>query len=164
MGSGTLSGWEERWEALPLACESSWGQMESLANKNIRDLKLFEEDLARIRPPQPEWDRYAEIGRSEPGGGGGKGVETDRILGGIGARAREAAAEASGIVPLDEVPGGDVFPLIQAWHSGLMALVKEPPSALFVGGNAQRSWMAYFRRPLEAGDFPRIWGPPAEAA
>lgn len=164
IGSGALNGWEDRWDALPLACEGAWLQMESLANRGTRELKPLEEELARIRPPQPDWDRYAETGRAMLDAGGAKGVELGRILGGIEARAAGVARDTAGVVPIDGAPDGDVFPAIQAWHTQLKAYAKEPLSALFVGGNAQRTWMAYFRRPLEAGDFPRIWGRPGEAA
>lgn len=165
MGSGALAGWEEQWDALPLACETAWFQMESLANRGLRELAPLEEELTRIRPPQPAWGRYAEEKRSALDGRGAAGAEPERtVAGAIGAGAGEAGGDASGIVPLDEIPGGDFFPLIQAWHSGLRARAKEPPSALFVGGYPQRTWLAYFRRPLAVDDFPRIWAPPAEAA
>jgi len=114
LGCGAVEGWEKRWDALPQACEGAWGQMEALANRSLRDLKRFEEDLAWIRPPQPDWERYAEAGRAQEKAFPGDGGETGRILDEAARRAREASAEPTGIATLSPAPGGDFFPVIRA--------------------------------------------------
>ncbi|MCL5966159.1 MAG: type VI secretion system-associated protein TagF [Deltaproteobacteria bacterium] len=164
MGSGSLRDWEERWDLLPLACEGAWEQIESLAGRRFAELRPLEEAVGRIRPPQPLWNGYAETGSALREGRSGTGDEAAGRFRGIERKAEAAAREAAGIVSLDEPPGTDVFLAIQAWHAGLKRGAKEPPKALFMGGNAERACLAFFRRPLSAGDFPRIWGHAVEAA
>ena len=61
IGSGSLQGWEERWDLLPLACERSWEQMESIATGTFLDFEHLQEEVRRIEPPRPQWSGFSEV-------------------------------------------------------------------------------------------------------
>ncbi len=52
MGMGPLKGWEEAWDLLPFACETTWNQIEYLSALVVNDFKKLENEYGQIRPPR----------------------------------------------------------------------------------------------------------------
>ena len=69
IGSGSLQGWEERWDLLPLACERSWEQMESISTRTFFDFNQLQEEVRRIKPPRPQWSKFLEVQQESPATG-----------------------------------------------------------------------------------------------
>ena len=158
VGFGSLANWGTEWDLVPQACEQSWNQMEALSTRVFRSLKQLEDELLRVRDPQPAWTEFAlRNGQAMqnspvPGrdmGPGGQENLADQVL----ARAKESEI----FVALDEVPSVDPFTLIQLWHTSLKKHHPQPPKAVFMGGNATATRLVFFRRPLTTQDFVRLW-------
>jgi type VI secretion system protein VasJ len=158
VGSGFLADWEAKWDLVPQACEQSWIQMESLSARIFRNLKQLEDELLRVREPQPLWTEFAQISAqpTEKGPSSGKAVgaeHSDDIESQAAARARDNDI----LVALDETPSLDPFTIIHLWHASLKNYHTEPPKAVFMGGSAGASRLAFLRRPLSTQDFVRLW-------
>lgn len=158
VGSGSLADWGTQWDLVPQACEQSWSQMESLSARLFRNLKGLEDDLARVRAPEPAWAEFgehpAQAGPSDPSSGEGIGPGRQENLEG---RVPAVAKESEIFVALDEAPSVDPFTLIRLWHASLKKHHAEPPKAVFMGGNTTATRLAFFRRPLSTQDFVRLW-------
>ena len=158
VGSGSLPDWGARWDLVPQACEQSWSQMESLSARIFRNLKQLEDELLRVREPQPLWTEFAQISAEVTAKGLSSGVTSgagcsDNIENQAVARARDNDI----LVALDATPTLDPFAIIHQWHVCLKKHHAEPPKAVFMGGNAGASRLAFFRRPLTTQDFTRLW-------
>lgn len=144
MGSGPLKGWEEQWDLLPFACEKTWEQIEYLAAQGRSDLKQFENEIAGIRAPGPDWPLFMKQrerlmqGKDafDPGGGMREGNN------GFLSMALSAA---------------DQFGQISARHGRLKAELTAAPTVLFMGGSTAKAHMAFFQRPLVGDDFVKLW-------
>ena len=158
VGSGALPDWGARWDLVPQACEQSWSQMESLSARIFRNLKQLEDELLRVREPQPLWTEFAEISIQIEA----KGLSSSVAPGASCSNhiEEQAAARAKNpeiLVPLDESPALDPFAIIHRWHASLKKYHTDSPKAVFMGGNAGASRLAFFRRPLTTQDFVRLW-------
>ena len=158
VGSGFLADWGSRWELVPQACEQAWSQMESISARIFRNLKQLEDELLRVREPQPLWTEFAQIiaqlTEKGPSSGKGIGAESPNYI------ENQAAARAGDndiFVALDEITSLDPFTIIHLWHVSLKRYHTEPPKAVFMGGNASASRLAFLRRPLSTQDFVRLW-------
>lgn len=157
-GSGLLAEWGSRWELVPLACEQSWSQMESLSARLFRNLGQLEEELLRVREPQPLWAEFARtfnlLTEKGPSPGTTIGAEfSDQINSQAGA----LAGDNDIFVAIDKNPSLDPFVIIQLWHASMKRYHAGPPKAVFMGGNAGASRLAFLRRPLSTQDFIRLW-------
>lgn len=152
MGAGPLRDWENHWDLLPYACEGAWIQMESISTRAFRELRHLEDELHRMKPPQPQWEEFnavnkemAEIGRApgrKEGFGDVKTLENKVIT---------LVRESEVFLPVDEEP------MIHIWHSLLKVHLMEIPKAVFMGGNSAKTCLALFQRPLLAEDFRGLW-------
>jgi type VI secretion system protein VasJ len=150
MGTGPLKDWVSQWDLVPLACESAWGQMEYLSAKAFNDLRELEEEVQNITPPAGEWlalarqrEGFEELGSprvTEPGGA-----------------ASSLSERMEWFIPFDQLPPRDHFELIGLCHSLVRARIEAAPSAIFMGGTAEKMYVAFFRRPLAPSDFIRLW-------
>jgi type VI secretion system protein VasJ len=158
VGSGSLADWGAQWDLVPRACEQSWSQMESLSARIFRNLKGLEDELARVRAPQPDWAEFGELptqaGPYHPSSSEAAGPERQGNLEG---QVLALAKESEIFVALDEAPSVDPFTLIRLWHASLKKHQPEPPKAVFMGGNITATRLAFFRRPLTTRDFVRLW-------
>lgn len=157
IGSGFLQGWEERWDLLPIACEGSWEQMESISTRTFPDFKHLKEEVRRIKPPQPQWSEFFEVQQEF--------AATGKSLAGDGSRHSQAVenrikAIGSGIeimVPIDEAPGIPPLAAVQLWHSLWKLHSGDIPRVIFMGGNGIKVFVAFFLQPLTLEDFGRLW-------
>ena len=150
IGTGQLKDWVSQWDLVPLACESVWGQMEFLSAKRFKDLRELEEGVQNIVPPAIEWlglarkrESFEELGP----------VEISQLEGGTSGLSERMDC----FIPLDRMPPRDLFELIGLYHSFVRARIEAAPSAIFMGGTAERPYLAFFRRPLAPSDFIRLW-------
>jgi type VI secretion system protein VasJ len=60
-------------------------------------------------------------------------------------------------IPLDQMLPRDHFEVTGLCHSFVRARIEAAPSAIFMGGTAQKPYVAFFRRPLAPSDFIRLW-------
>lgn len=157
-GCGYLSEWQARWDLVPQACEQCWSQMESLSARIFRNLQQLEGELLRVREPEPRWTEFAPI----PAPSGATGVASGKAPGALFSdlienQAVARASDSDIVVALDETPSLDPFAVIHQWHTCLKKHHAEPPKAVFMGGNASASRLAFYRRPLTTQDFARLW-------
>jgi type VI secretion system protein VasJ len=158
VGLGSLTGWGTKWDLVPQACEQSWSQMESLSTRIFRSLKQLEDELVRVRSPQLSW---AELGK-----GNTEAMTTDgdsdqfggaESLGNIESRVVAMGRSSEIFVSLDEGPSQDPLTIMHLWHACLKKYHPEPPKTVFMGGNANENYLAFFHRALMTQDFVRLW-------
>ena len=150
IGTGPLKGWVSQWDLVPLACESVWDQMEYLSMKTFNDLRELDEGVQDIVPPAIEW---LELARKREGYDELRPLEISQLEEGISSLSERMDC----FILLDQMPPRDDFELIGLYHSLLRARMEVAPSAIFVGGTAQKPYIAVFRRPLAPSDFIRLW-------
>ncbi|MGE5238550.1 MAG: type VI secretion system-associated protein TagF [Chloroflexota bacterium] len=158
MGSGALKDWDQQWDLLPFACERTWNRMEYIAAQGAREFRSFEQDIERIRPPDADWAAFAAKGESFCRSlAESEGSEGCLAPGEIERLSEELAVRAESFLPFDGTGIADQTALIVRWHSRLRAIGREAPSAAFMGGTMEKSCLAFFKRPLVAEDFGRLW-------
>jgi type VI secretion system protein VasJ len=157
MGTGPLNGWESDWDLLPLACERTWNQMESISTRVFSDVKYLEDEIQYIKPPQSQWSELIkmtrESGEVEPVSQENESSVAENKM----SRIISMAGEMEIFIPLDETPFKDHFIAVHRCHSLLKAHRAEIPKTVFMGGNQERTYLALFRRPLIVQDFSRLW-------
>ncbi|MGV8074538.1 MAG: TagF domain-containing protein [Syntrophobacteraceae bacterium] len=157
-GSGFLENWGAGWDGIPEACEQSWSQMESLSARIFRSVEQLEDELLRVREPEPRWTKPTRI--SERTAVTNSDTDEANAAGcsdSIESRASAMAKDIDIFVSLDETPSMDPYTILHLWHSFLKKHHNEPPKVVFMGGNAGSSHLAFFRRALTNRDFIRLW-------
>jgi type VI secretion system protein VasJ len=157
MGMGPLNGWENDWDLLPLACERTWTQMESISTRVFSDVKYLQDEIELIKPPHSQWSELIkvtaelrEVGRLSHAGE--PSVPENKIN-----RMISMAREVEVFIPLEETPHADHLIEVHHFHSLFKTQGAEIPTTVFMGGNQERNYLALFRRPLVAQDFGRLW-------
>jgi type VI secretion system protein VasJ len=158
VGFGSLANWGAKWDLVPPACEQCWNQMEALSTRIFGSLKQLEDELLRVREPQPSWGEFARLMTqgmlTGPYSGKDMSLERQREIEG---RAIAMAMESELSVALDEASPVDPFTTIHLWHTSLKKHHPEPPKAVFMGGKTGASRLVFFSRPLTVQDFVRLW-------
>ncbi|NOZ70015.1 MAG: DUF2094 domain-containing protein [Deferribacteres bacterium] len=152
IGSGCLKDWEDRWDLLPIACEKPWGSIEYISARAFDDFRALETAIRNIRPPFPDWTEFSrkrEILISKSDCSAEPGSPQWRAGGSPGGE--------GGIIRLDRKTFHEQCALISVWHRLLRRSDNTAPNAIFMGGTFERSYMAFFKRPLLTGDFVRLW-------
>lgn len=158
IGLGPLLGWQNQWDLVPFACERSWSQMERISSKSFGDLKQFDEEVRKVRPPSPQWSNYlAEREKLDK-------ERSDLSDENFGEKTRDLndwvarfANQTETFIPLDEGLFYDQFILASLWHFLIKTEIKVVPNAVFMGGTPLMAYLALFRRPLTAADFVLLW-------
>ncbi len=145
MGTGLLPNWEKNWDLLPLALEHSWNQMESLLIKSYPSLKDFQEEVLRIPPPGEEWEKMNQRRRE-------KGNKVN-----IEERAQKILNQDIFFVPLDEPWALEPIILASYYQYFWKKQGEGIPNSIFLGGSLEKTFLAFFRRPLLPEDFPNLW-------
>jgi type VI secretion system protein VasJ len=158
LGTGVLENWEEYWDLLPLACETSWVQMEYLSTRNLSGLKHLEEELQRIRPPIAAWTEM--IGRrgslkdawgmAESQGSTSNWDDWER-------RVASRIQDPNFFLSLDEESFSDSPAAVIFWHFHLKKKLKVIPNAIFIGGTLEKIFLGVFTQPLLPADFDEMW-------
>lgn len=142
MGTGLLNGWEDHWDLMPFACEASWNQIEYLSAFVVNDLKKFEQEVYRIRPPYPGWPDF-EMNRKDL-----KEIEKQVSF---------SSDQAELILDLEMHSNHDQMTQANLYHTLIRRQIIASPNAIFMGGTLDRTCLAVFRRPLQTSDFIQLW-------
>ena len=142
LGTGTLPGWEERWELLPQAFHDHWNRMEYLSTRRVQNLGDLEGDLNMLglpvlpqssRPSAPVSLRLPEGERAY--------LDERRAL----------------FIPLKSSEHEDSVETLVQWHAFFKARLDHPPTTVFIGGKVDVPYLVVFQRSLLSGDFNRLW-------
>jgi type VI secretion system protein VasJ len=152
MGTGPVHGWENHWDLLPFACEGVWNQMESISTRMFLELRHLDDEVHRIKPPEPRWEEFDELNREQVGIGSPPGRKNgSEEIRSLENKVMALAERREFFLPIDEEP------MIHLWHSLLKTHLTEIPKAVFMGGNPMKTCLALFQRPLAAQDFQGLW-------
>ncbi len=158
VGIGTLAGWEENWDLLPLVFAETWRQIEYITSGHFADLRQLETDIGRIKLPSQEWSAFAD-GRLK-----GKNQDNRAEENIMSQRRREIEKGAGALlatnelfIPIDADQGCDSLTMAWYWLCFLKSHVDIVPNAVFLGGVPEKSYLAIFNRSLNSGDFVRLW-------
>jgi type VI secretion system protein VasJ len=150
IGTGPLKDWVGQWDLVPLACDNAWSLMEYISGKIFGDLRELEEEVQKLVPPAADWLGWARkrevFAELEP-------PRLDELLGLTSGLPERTEC----FVPVTQLPPRDRFELICLYHSFVKARVEGPPNTVFTGGTDDSTYAAFFRRPLAASDFIRLW-------
>jgi type VI secretion system protein VasJ len=155
LGTGSLPGWEDQWDLNPLACERTWTQMEYLFTKTFAGLTHLEEEIRKIPPPLGRWpDLRASRQSLLEAGGAASALRDFREM----ERRLSPYRHASEVcIPLDQGLFPDPSQGIHYLHSFLRKEEAHIPQSSFMGGTLENAFLAVFKRPLQPGDFVRLW-------
>ena len=146
MGTGELDGWEDHWDLLPLACETTWSHMEAFSTRTFNSFKDLENDFQGIRTPSPRWSEF-------------KGTDFSTYTSSPSRRLVEDFRPGDVFsVQLESLPAHDQMMQILAWHRVWKNHVKDLPVIVFMGNRgveAPQLFMA--RRALAVDDFEKLW-------
>ncbi len=158
MGVGELPEWKDHWDLLPAVFDGVWAQVEYLITRRFKDLHQLEVDLKSVGMPSPDWSD-GDSRRLNPGTPDMSSYEGSLIRSGNGFKKGVDALLAHGefCLCLDNNETDDFLGLVIDWSRALKASGKIVPSSMFVGGLPERSYLAVFKRSLNANDFVRLW-------
>jgi len=155
LGTGPLSGWGSNWDLLPYALDGIWSEVEYLARGRLTDLKQLKDGLSRIKLPSLDWLTLANqraMVRTVNAG--------SHIAWGPDAMAKHVQSLldiGDSFVLLNSASAADYYKLAGYWIWALKAHLKIIPSAVFMGGIPDKSYMMVFNRSLNPDDFVRLW-------
>lgn len=147
IGTGPLYDWEKHWDLLPFACEGTWNQMESLSIRMFSDLQQLVDGVERINPPRAHWSDFRDSDQNKP----------PENLQALQDKIKAMAKENEIFDPLNEEGTKDSLASIHLYYSLLKTYWPETVTTAFMGGGPSKTWLAFFRRPLSAGDFVSLW-------
>ncbi len=113
-------------------------------------LKGLEEEIRRIPSPSSRWP---ELRQARGGSGTGPSADFAEVMDRLPQPTHD---RREFFIPLgghSRDPGNEIREL----HRLLRRQDPVPPNAVFMGGTAETSHLAVFRRPLVPGDFARLW-------
>lgn len=157
VGTGPLSGWEEQWDLVPLACEGSWNQMERLCTRGYEAIRELEADIHKMRGPSPEWSVFQAQREEVEKSAGTSGGTTPLQRTDLEQKAMHLCRQPEIFIPLSERPTDDQFALVSVWHSLLRAEAEHVPNVVFMGGSQEAAFMVLLQRPLRPDDFVELW-------
>ena len=163
MGGGLLQDWEDCWDLLPFACEKTWSEFEYISTRIFQDFDILKKNVENIEPPEPRWTDFREKRKASLGGEAIADIpillnDNDILKGQV----RLLTDKSEGIVSLDQKPFHDQLEVVSCMHALLKQQTAVAPSAVFVGGTVDKSFLALFQRPLLTDDFVRLWSIPME--
>jgi type VI secretion system protein VasJ len=146
MGTGELERWEEHWDLLPLACETTWGQMESFSTRMFQNFQELENDLFGMRIPVPRWDNFSGTDFSTYTSSPSRLLIENCVPGEVFS------------VQLDPLPAQDQKMQILAWHRLCKNHVNDLPVIVFMGSSGEKAPNLFMaRRALSLEDFKKLW-------
>ncbi|MGA1874887.1 MAG: type VI secretion system-associated protein TagF [bacterium] len=176
MGLGSLPEWQDQWDLVPLACDRSWSQLEYMATKTSKDLKQLEDEIAKIKPPSPQWTEFLEERKglmesvTISRGPGPSDCQDGPLREGISDNpvpdwyfkefshmAPDLSERTEAFFCFDGKLCPDHLTLVDVWHLFLKSHLPGLPNAVFIGGAADNLCAAVFRRPLLPADFIQLW-------
>ncbi|MBM4330010.1 MAG: DUF2094 domain-containing protein [Deltaproteobacteria bacterium] len=158
MGTGLLNGWEEYWDLLPYACETTWNRMEYISSRMFNNLKQMEEEVQGLQPPLAYWEEGVEKRkgfRNCRESSSFQGCSRDLLN--SQNQALSLLREKEILVSFDEGTFQEQSTWIGFWHFLFKEQEDALPNALFMGGTLEKTFLAGFKRPLIPADFVRLW-------
>ncbi len=146
MGTGVLPDWEARWDLLIAALDDCWNRLESIAARRYEHLKQLEDALGGLRRPSGDWADLKRDGLAQ----GPHNENYQREL----ARLQKTQSLC---VPLNERHGRRTLPEATQWARAIKSRVRHSPSAVFLGGTPEKSFLMLFSTALRSEDFVRLW-------
>jgi hypothetical protein len=128
--------------------------MEYLATKRYLEVSQMEADIERLPTPETRWNdlEYEQKQRWEAW------PLSERP---VPARIRQQAATRGTapefLIPLDTDACRDPAMIASLWYDALEKMNGTAPNAAFLGGGANATYLAFFRRPLAVPDFITLW-------
>jgi type VI secretion system protein VasJ len=157
IGTGALKEWEKSWDLLPFACEKTWNQAENLSANMFSDLKAFENEVLRIKPPNGQWEEIENerkrIWESELISCSDEPSKNLEQLDSIVSRESEKTVITAN---LDCEWFSEQFTMICIWHFLLKKHISVIPNTVFMGGTPEKGYIVVFMRPLVSDDFIRL--------
>jgi len=164
MGDGMLDGWEDHWDLLPHAFETTWDQIEYISSRRFENLKGLEYEVCAIKNPKPDWLEWKSQSRNQ-----GKlqsltnaltiSKDNDQVK----EKADCLAKKMECLVPLDIQIDEDPLDIASHWNSLLKVNSSDVPNAVFLGGVPEKRFLAVFNRSLNASDFVGLWSAHTDA-
>ena len=164
MGEGILDGWEEHWDLLPHAFETTWDKIEYMSSRRFENLKGLEHEVCAIKNPKPDWLEWKSQSKNQ-----GKLQSLTHALtiskdnDEIKEKAACLAKKMECLVPLDIQTDEDPLDIASYWNSLLKVHSPNVPNAVFLGGVPEKRFLAVFNRSLNTNDFVRLWSAHADA-
>lgn len=148
IGMGSLPGWEEHWDLLPLVFETPWNRMEYLAATRFADLRALEDEMKRLPTPVLEQRRpiYHQADEAPP-----------FLTNTVKKSAEALVKDHEFYAVINDNHDHDAFSLVMHWHQGLKARLNKIPAIVLMGGTPEKSYLAVFSRSLNANDFVKLW-------
>jgi type VI secretion system ImpM family protein len=164
MGEGMLDGWEEHWDLLPHAFESTWDQIEYISSRRFENLKGLEYEVCAIKNPKSDWMEWSSISKNqEKGQSLTHALTISKDNDQIREKADCLAKKMECLVPLDIRTDKDPLDIAGHWNSLLKVDSSDVPNAIFLGGVPEKRFLAVFNRSLNANDFVRLWSAHTDA-
>jgi type VI secretion system protein VasJ len=153
MGIGTLAGWEENWDLLPLVFAETWRQIEYITCGHFADLTQLETDIERVKLPSREWSAFADSRLKDD-------KQDNSAEENIMSQRRREIEKCAGallatnelFVSIDADQGCDSLTMAWFWLCLLKSRIDIVPNAVFLGGIPEKSYLAIFNRSLNSGD------------
>jgi type VI secretion system ImpM family protein len=158
MGDGMLDGWEDHWDFLPHAFETTWDQIEYISSRRFENLKGLEHEVYAIKNPKPDWLEWKSQNRNpkKP-----QSLPNALTISNHNDEIKKKAAclseEMEVLVPLDMHTHEDFLSVAGHWNSVFKNYSLDIPNAVFLGGVPEKHFLAVFNRPLNSNDFVRLW-------
>ncbi len=151
LGAGALREWDESWDLLPLACETTWSDMDRVSGGSYADVRELEKELKTIRSPLSVWREHQL--RLDAFRAGNDTLKTAPDL---------TADGKEHCIRLDQAspPGRPL--MASHWHSLLKARSKAAPNVVFLGESFGVFFLKFYKRPLTSADFLQLWKAGAE--
>jgi type VI secretion system protein VasJ len=155
IGSGHLNNWESNWDLVPYALEDIWGRIEYLACGRFNDVGQLKDGLGHIKKPSSDWLALANQRATD--GTMNASIYVARDPHAMGRHVLQLINTGSDVVELNPHAGTDPFFAAGYWIFALKAHVKFVPTAVFMGGIPEKSFLVIFNRSLTTEDFVRLW-------
>ncbi len=158
MGDGMIEGWEDHWDLLPLAFETTWDQIEYISSRRFQNLKGLEHEICAIKPPKPGWpelrseNRNLENPQSPP-----NALTISNHNDEIKEKAACLNKDMEVLIPLDINTHENLLSVAGHWNLVFKDYGLDVPNAVFLGGVPEKHFLTVYNRPLNSDDFIRLW-------
>jgi hypothetical protein len=158
MGIGALPGWEDNWDLLTFSCEDTWRHIEHIATGRFSDLKQMEAELGRIKLPNADWSVFSDQRTNIDGTEHTSDKKNiAHISADVERGTRTLLTQHEFFISINGDHGQDSLFVAGHMNCILRSVTKIIPSAVFMGGIPERSYLAIFNRSLNSSDFVRLW-------
>lgn len=148
IGMGSIPGWEDHWELLPIIFDDTWSRMEYLAAARLNDLKELEKEINQIN--RPNLKEVLDTGQIPD-------YDITSLSDAIKISANDLLRDSEFYASINDNSDHNAFSIVMQWHRGLKGYLKTYPGIVMMGGTPEKSYLAAFNRSLNANDFLKLW-------